>query len=273
MTLQKRVLFPPKFGGAPCPELSSSVVNYDCVSNEVCSRLNTKYSSDLNRFNIPYTPDTNVWNKFNCNLLKNMPTISPTDLVCTELAKMNMEESKRAMFLLECPGSGIINIPGFFGAGNVTSTYFTITIDPSSSTTSVYNFEILESSYKNLNKKIRVWYDNNKTITGWAISSDWVYPDVFGTKTIKDFGFMNDGGPKSLIISNRSSVDTTTNMFTNKIVFTITAMDLPIQNTTFPTIINNGTNLSLLRMDYSIDYNGDFLGTKIYRTNITFNTP
>ena len=43
---------------------------------------------------------------------------------------------------------------------------------------------------KNVGNQIRFFYDNNLSLTGWAVTKDWVYPKSLNGLTVKDFGII-----------------------------------------------------------------------------------
>ena len=270
LKIQKSVLVQPKFGGKECPPLLGTNVEFDCISNEVCSTIFNKYKDELSRFsdstNFGDSADTAVWKKFNCDKLKNQPSKAPKEKTCDELQKLGDQQSLRARFLIGCPGT-VLEQGNFIGAGNISNKYFTITIgepismgrEPEISTDD-------GGALKNVGNQIRFFYDNNLSLTGWAVTKDWVYPTSLKGLTVKDFGIITPTSAWEIS-------DQPTGNVRNKILVYFVSNNITPNNPqqAIRDIVSKG--ITNLQFGYGADVRGSFLGSQYFNGTVEFSDP
>ena len=276
LKIQKFVLVQPKFGGEECPPLLGTNVEIDCISNEVCSTIFNKYKDNLSRFSettsLGDTADTAVWKKFNCDKLKNELSKASKEKTCDELQKLGDQHSLRARFLLGCPGT-VLDEGNFIGAGNVSNKYFTITVGQPINTGNLPGTlpEISTDdggALKNVGNKIKFFYKDNLSLTGWAVTKDWVYPKQLNGLTVKDFGIITPTPTSAWEIS-----DQPTGNVRNKILVYFVSNNITKNNPqqAVKDIINKG--ITNLQFGYGADARGDFLDSQYFNGTVEFSDP
>ena len=193
----RNVITQPKFGGTECPSLVETNYDESCFKKESCGTVvqimgiydNTSLQNKI------YSQDANkqFWEGYNCNLSDRIVSNIPKDKLCNFAdSKLNssdyriVDAARRAKVLLKCPGT-LLQEGNFIGAGKVSGNFFTITVENTMSPPSHGTDLSLD---KNIGKKIRIWYGDDGYPTGWAFSSDWIYPPSFvkNNITLADLG-------------------------------------------------------------------------------------
>lgn len=268
LKIQKSVLVQPKFGGKECPPLLGTNIEFDCISNEVCSTIYNKYKGDLSRFSDTTTSgdsaDTAVWKKFNCNKLKDELSKASLNKTCDELQKLGDQQSLRARFLLGCPGT-VLEQGNFIGAGNLSDKYFTITIGEPISMGDIPQISTDNGgALKNIGNQIRFFYDNNLSLTGWAVTKDWVYPKSLNGLTVKDFGIITPTSAWEIS-------DQPTGNLRNKILVYFVSNNITPNNPqqAIRDIVNKA--ITNLQFGYGADVRGSFLGSQYFNGTVEFN--